>query len=112
MNLWNYVKSWLRCLFFSFSKRVRFHFVADSSISYKAWGHSKKNRRGEWAVHLWTDDMCTCNNCKKKKKNLNPLVKPKLQKLVSDKEWEKEFKLQREKIFVCRLDGQCLLNNF
>lgn len=44
---------------------------------------------------------------KKKKKNLNPLVKPKLHKLVSDKEWEKEFKLQREKIFVDLMDNVC-----
>lgn len=51
------VKSWLKCLLFFFSKRVRFHFVADSSISYKAGGHSKENRRGKWgcsALNRWS----------------------------------------------------------
>lgn len=45
---------------------------------------------------------------KKNKKNLNPLVKPKLHKLVSDKEWEKEFSYKERKyLSVDLMDNVC-----
>lgn len=74
MNLWNYVKSW--DVFSSLSvKESGFILLQTVPSHIKLEDIQRKIEEVSGAIHLWTDDMCTCNNCKKKKKKFKPTRK-------------------------------------